>query len=169
VAAQAALELLAEGAPGAEDEGLDGAEGHVEHVCDLGIRASFELAHDQGGALVEGEEAERAADLGGGGNVGALGRGCWEGVVERAVGGGAAARERRNHPCVDAVRAAFLRFTPGHCLRRASPHSRCGGGRLVSFCSLFVQRSNPLLNMLEAGGGWSSSSPPRVGMWGLAP
>jgi hypothetical protein len=70
VAGKPALELLAKSAAGAEDQGLDGADRDVEHVGDLRVRASFELAHDEGGALVEGEEAEGAADLGGGRNVG---------------------------------------------------------------------------------------------------
>ena len=73
-AGEAALELLAESAAGAEHQGLDRGDRDVEHVGDLGVGAAFELAHDEGGALVEGEEAEGAADLGRGRDVGVLGR-----------------------------------------------------------------------------------------------
>ena len=74
VAGEAALELLAERAAGAEDQGLDGADRDVEDLGDLGVGAAFELAHDERGALVEGEEAEGAADLVGGRDVGVVGR-----------------------------------------------------------------------------------------------
>ena len=57
------LELLAEGAAGAEEQRLDRADGGVEDLGDLGVGATLELAHDERGALVEGEVAERAADL----------------------------------------------------------------------------------------------------------
>jgi hypothetical protein len=79
---QAALELLAEGAPGAKHQSLDRGERDVEHLGDLCVRTSFELAHDKGGALVEGEEAEGVADLGCGRDVGVFGRRRCEGIVE---------------------------------------------------------------------------------------
>src|SRR5215510_9792897 len=69
VTGQAPLELLTESAPGAEHQGLDRGDRDVEHLGDLGVRTALELAHDEGGALVEGEEAEGAADLGGGRDV----------------------------------------------------------------------------------------------------
>ncbi len=70
LAGEPALELLAEGAAGPEDQGLDCADGEVEDLGDLGVRAAFELPHDDRGALVEGEEPECAADLGRGRDVG---------------------------------------------------------------------------------------------------
>ena len=54
VAGEAAFELFAESSPGAEHQGLDCGDRDVEHVGDLGVRAAFELAHDECGALVEG-------------------------------------------------------------------------------------------------------------------
>ena len=63
LAREAALELLAESPARAEDEGLDGADGDIEDLGDLGVRAALELAHDERGALVEAEEPEGAADL----------------------------------------------------------------------------------------------------------
>ena len=69
VAGDPFLELLAERAPGAEDQGLDGAHGELEDLGDLLVAAPLELAHDEGGSLVEGEVAERAADVLGGEGV----------------------------------------------------------------------------------------------------
>ena len=65
-----------------ELEGRSYADRRVEDLCDLGVGAALELAHDERGALVESEEAERAADLGRGRDVGVLGRGCGERLVE---------------------------------------------------------------------------------------
>lgn len=62
-ARQRALELLAERASGAEEERLDGGRRHAEHLGDLGVRTAFDLAQDDGGALVEREMPERAADV----------------------------------------------------------------------------------------------------------
>ena len=89
VAGESALELLAESSAGAEHQGLDCGDRDVEHVGDLGVRTAFELAHDEGGALVEGEEAQGAADLVRGRDVGVLGcRGCVR-VVELDLAGAA--------------------------------------------------------------------------------
>ncbi len=82
LARQPALELLAESAAGAEDQGLDRADGEVEDLGDLGVRAAFELAHDEGGALVEREEAESTADLACRGDVCVLGCRGGEALVE---------------------------------------------------------------------------------------
>ena len=59
----ALLELLAERAAGAEDERLDGADREAEDLGDLLVGAALELAHDERGTLVEGEVAERAAEV----------------------------------------------------------------------------------------------------------
>src|SRR6266511_521024 len=82
MAGEAALELFAQGAAGAENQGRDGADRDVEDLGDLGVRASFELAHDERGALVETEEAEGAADLGRGRDVGVVGGGGGQRLVE---------------------------------------------------------------------------------------
>ena len=82
LAGEPALELLAESAAGAEDQGLDRADGEVEDLGDLGVRAAFELAHDERGALVEREEAERTADLACGGDVCVVGCRGGEALVE---------------------------------------------------------------------------------------
>ena len=63
------LELLAQGAARAEDQGLDRAHGDVEDLGDLVVAAALELAHHERGALVEGEVAERSADVLGGERV----------------------------------------------------------------------------------------------------
>ena len=63
VAGDPFLELLAEGAAGAEDQRLDGAHRQAEDLGDLLVGAALELAHDERGPLVEGEVAERAADV----------------------------------------------------------------------------------------------------------
>ena len=82
LARETAFELLAKGAASAEDQGLDGADRGVENLGDLRVGASFELAHDECGALVESEEAERAADLGAGRDVGVFGGRGGERLVE---------------------------------------------------------------------------------------
>ena len=76
------LDRTAKSAPRAEDKGFDRTARDVEDLSDLGIRASFELAHDECGALVEGEEAEGVADLAGRGDVAVLGRRLGEVLVE---------------------------------------------------------------------------------------
>src|SRR5439155_3372680 len=63
------LELLAEGATSAEDQRLDRAHGEAEDLGDLLVGAALELAHDERGALVEGEVAERTPDVLGGDRV----------------------------------------------------------------------------------------------------
>src|SRR5207302_8131079 len=63
VAGQGALELLAQRPSGSEEERLDGAGRDAEDLRDVGVRATFELAHHEGGALVEGEVAEGPADV----------------------------------------------------------------------------------------------------------
>src|SRR5215218_8360271 len=68
-ARQAALELLAQRAAGAEEQGLDGAHRRLEDRGDLGVRATLELAHDDCGALVEAQLRERVAELRGGRDV----------------------------------------------------------------------------------------------------
>jgi hypothetical protein len=65
VAREGALELLPQRPAGTEDEGLDRADRNVEDLGDLLVRARLDLAHDEGRALIEGDAAERAADLGG--------------------------------------------------------------------------------------------------------
>ena len=62
-AGEVALELLAQRAPRAEEHGLDGGDGRAHDLGDLGVAPSFELAHHQRRALVEGELAERALDV----------------------------------------------------------------------------------------------------------
>lgn len=62
-ACQRAFELLAERTARAEDERLDRARREAEHLADLRVRAPLDLAQDDGGALVEGEVAEGAADV----------------------------------------------------------------------------------------------------------
>jgi hypothetical protein len=81
-AGEPAFELLAKCAPRAKHEGLDRAHRDVEHLGDLGVRAALELAHDEGCPLVEGEDAEGAAELRGGRNVLVLARRGCERVVE---------------------------------------------------------------------------------------
>ncbi|HEY2543710.1 MAG TPA: hypothetical protein VGH92_11745 [Gaiellaceae bacterium] len=76
-ARELALELLAQRATGTEDERLDGARRQAEHLADLRVRATLDLAEDDRGALVEREMSERAADV--------LGRGPV--VVDELVGG----------------------------------------------------------------------------------
>jgi len=51
--------LHAEPAARAEEERLDRADGQAEHAGDLLVAAPLELAHHQGGALIEGEVGER--------------------------------------------------------------------------------------------------------------
>src|SRR6266516_5857963 len=63
VAGDSLLELLAERASSAEDQRLDRAHGEAEDLGDLLIGAALELAHHERGPLVEGEVAERAADV----------------------------------------------------------------------------------------------------------
>lgn len=65
-ARERALELLAQRATGSEEQRLDGGRRHAENLGDLRVRASFDLAQDDGGALVEREMPERAADVLGG-------------------------------------------------------------------------------------------------------
>jgi len=62
-AREGALELFAQGAPRPEDERLDGAHGETEHLGDLRVRPAFDLPEDDGRTLVEGEMAERPADV----------------------------------------------------------------------------------------------------------
>src|SRR6266516_3866020 len=69
VAGDSLLELLAEGATSAEDQRLDGAHGEAEDLGDLLVGAALELAHDERGALVECEVAERTPDVLGGDRV----------------------------------------------------------------------------------------------------
>src|SRR5919204_532896 len=57
------LQLLAQRAAGAKDQCLDGARRQLEDLGDLCIRAALELAHYERRTLVEGEMAERAADV----------------------------------------------------------------------------------------------------------
>jgi hypothetical protein len=82
VTGEATFELLPESAAGAEDQGLYGADRGVEDLGDLGVGPALELAHDERGALVEAEEPERPADLGGGRDVGILDRRRGERLVE---------------------------------------------------------------------------------------
>ena len=82
LAGEPAFELLAERAAGAEEKGFDGTDGEVEDLGDLRIGASLELAHDERGALVEGEEAKGLADLTGGRDVVVVGRRGGEAFVE---------------------------------------------------------------------------------------
>ena len=63
VAGDPVLELLAQGAARAEDQRLDGADAQLEDLGDLLVAAALELAHHERRALVEGEVAERAADV----------------------------------------------------------------------------------------------------------
>jgi hypothetical protein len=58
-----ALELLAQRAAGPEDERLDRARGEAEHLGDLRVRPSLDLAEDDRGPLVEREVSERPADV----------------------------------------------------------------------------------------------------------
>ncbi|HEY2072287.1 MAG TPA: hypothetical protein VGG88_01795, partial [Gaiellaceae bacterium] len=62
-AGQRAFELLAQCAACAEDECLDRARREAEHVGDLRVRASLDLAEDDCGALVERQVTERAPDV----------------------------------------------------------------------------------------------------------
>ena len=71
-AGQASLELLAQRTACAEDQGLDRGDRKVEDLADLAVRAALELAHDERGALVEAEVAERLTDL----------VGCRDGLVD---------------------------------------------------------------------------------------
>jgi predicted MFS family arabinose efflux permease len=79
-AGQRALELLAERAPGAEEDGLDGGDGELQDLGDLGVRPSLEFAHDKRRALVEAQVGERVSDLIGRGD-GLVGRGGRRPVV----------------------------------------------------------------------------------------
>jgi hypothetical protein len=63
VAGDPFLELLTQGAARAEDQRFDGAHREAEDLGDLLVRAALELAHDERGALVEGEVTEGAADV----------------------------------------------------------------------------------------------------------
>jgi hypothetical protein len=58
-----AFQLLAQRAPRTKDERLDRARGETQHLGDLGVRAPLDLAQDDRGTLVEGEMAERAANV----------------------------------------------------------------------------------------------------------
>ena len=60
LAGEPAFELLAERAAARGRAGSRRRRRTVEDLADLGVRAAFELAHDERGALVEAEEAERA-------------------------------------------------------------------------------------------------------------
>ena len=82
LAGEAALELFAQGPAGAEDEGLNGADGDIEDLGDLGVRAALELAHDERCALVEAEEPEGAADLARARHVAVVGGGRSSALVE---------------------------------------------------------------------------------------
>src|SRR5581483_7816424 len=62
-ARERALELFPQRAPSAEDERLDRAHRDAEHLGDLGVRASLDLAEHDRCALVEREVAERAPDV----------------------------------------------------------------------------------------------------------
>src|SRR3954471_9904948 len=63
VAGDPVLELLAQRAAGAEDQRLDRAHAQAEDLGDLLVAAALELAHHERRTLVEGEVAERAADV----------------------------------------------------------------------------------------------------------
>src|SRR5207237_7098331 len=63
VAGDRILQLLAEGAAAAEDQRLDGAHRDAEDLGDLLVGTALELAHHERGPLVEGEVAERTADV----------------------------------------------------------------------------------------------------------
>jgi len=58
-----ALELLAQRAAGAKDEGLDCRDGQAEALCDLPVGAPFELSQHERRALPEGEVRERPPDV----------------------------------------------------------------------------------------------------------
>ena len=62
-ARERALELFPQRAPSAEDERLDRAHRDAEHLGDLRVRASLDLAEHDRCALVEREVAERAPDV----------------------------------------------------------------------------------------------------------
>jgi len=57
------LQLFPEGPARAEDERLHRAHRHAENRGDLRVRATLDLAEDDGGTLVERKVAERAADV----------------------------------------------------------------------------------------------------------
>jgi hypothetical protein len=159
LAREPALELLAESAAGAEDQGLDGADGKVEDLGDLGVGTAFELPHDERGALVEREEAERAADLACRGNVGVVGRGGGDALVEldllrsaRRVAEALPARVVRDldQPVVRAMRAlAALERTIGVEERRLG--DVLGVGLVVQDCErVAVDRVDvPPVELLE--------------------
>jgi len=58
-----ALELLAQRAAGAKDEGLDCRDGQAEALCDLPVGAPFELSQHERRALPEGEVKKRPPDV----------------------------------------------------------------------------------------------------------
>ncbi len=62
-AGQAAVELLAQRAPGAKEQRLDRRDRELEHGGDLRVRAALELAHDERRALTERKVAEGALDV----------------------------------------------------------------------------------------------------------
>ncbi|HEX3054677.1 MAG TPA: hypothetical protein VHP82_00880 [Gaiellaceae bacterium] len=62
-AGERALELFPKRAPSTKDERLDRAHRDAEHVGDLGVRASLDLAQDDGRALVERKVSERAPNV----------------------------------------------------------------------------------------------------------
>ena len=57
------LELLPQRAARAEEQRLERGDADAEHVGDLGVRAAFELAHDERGALVRRQLRERAPQV----------------------------------------------------------------------------------------------------------
>src|SRR5262249_14245813 len=63
MAREVLLELLAKGLPRAEEQGLERGDADAEHLGDLGVRAAFELAHDEGGSLIRGQLPERATEI----------------------------------------------------------------------------------------------------------
>ena len=63
VTRERAFQLLPQRAPRAEDERLDRAHRDAEHLGDLRVRASLDLAEHDRCALVEREVAERAPDV----------------------------------------------------------------------------------------------------------
>src|SRR5262245_12811934 len=63
LAGQVLLELLAKCLPRAEQQRLERRDADAEHLGDLRVRAALELAHDECGALVRGQLAERTPKI----------------------------------------------------------------------------------------------------------
>jgi hypothetical protein len=55
--------MLAQGAPGAEEQCLHGRVRDVKRRGDLSQRAALELPHHQSGALIEGQAGQPANDI----------------------------------------------------------------------------------------------------------